>query len=65
MNNLQTVQAAKKRLEDAAPRVEPANKSTLAAHIAVLNADEIDRRTGLTFEPEVTPGLNLARLIVA
>lgn len=59
MTRLQTVQKALNLMRDAEAR-SAGWIPGLAARIAIVNADLNDRRVGLTFEAEETPGSQIA-----
>lgn len=65
--NLDRVRAAKGRLDTILVDMAPTNRnrSKVDALRAVVNSDEIDRRSGLTAETEHTPGLTIALDVLA
>jgi len=67
ITNLGRVRAAKDQLDDHIATMAPTDRerTRLEALRAVVNADENDRRTGLTSEYEQTPGLSIAHDVLA
>lgn len=60
-----TVRAALDTIRERRIRATPAQRPFVDAKYAVLNAEDIDRRTGITDEGERTPGLDLAERVLA
>lgn len=65
--NLDRVRAAEDALNTRISWIPRTDRRSpiLEAHRAVIHADLIDRRSGITFEAEVTPGLVLANKVLA
>jgi hypothetical protein len=62
---LATVRGALDIMRERRIRSTSKQRPFVDAKYAVLNADDIDRRTGLTDEGERTPGLDLAHRVLA